>query len=633
MRGGADADYMEGNHAADVMYGDGGEDDLIGGGSANDGVIDADRVGDGLRDEGDVIWGDDGDNNPATNDDDGDVIAGDNAKIVRVLDGAGHWVIDPNTDDVVRQVFLFDVQQAGGPPISPLTSGSDLLEGEGGHDLMYGQGNGAEVDNDGDGHFDEDPPDGIDNDRDGRESAASATFDCLDGVDNDNDGLIDNADPDCAAKIDEDGGGDELHGGAGDDFMEGNAGGDWMFGDADDDDMLGGSSSGNGTIGSGVPPTNLADGDDTMMGGSGDDVMSGDNATIVRPTDAGGLWIRLIGFGFNLVVRQTTMAHTPEIAGAFGNDWMQGNDDHDDMYGQLGDDYMEGNFGQDAMAGDLANITDNLLGDGINDPAQLNLMIRPNPPFLTDTIYVSGTLYRQVELFSFEDGQGGGPPAAGGNDVMLGGDGDDSMHGGPGNDIMNGDGDSIVGLTEALFDVTDPLPATLDEDHVFGDDGNDVLWGGRGHDHLWGGHGDDYLDVKPRTVDVYAQADPAEWFVYGRIDNYQAIDYIYGGWDRDALQANVADMGPVPGDRLMDWVGAYNVYYLCPPLYGDWVITRQHSPSMVKFLQDLAKGDGALETSVNGTSGFREVGIVFPNEARFNSHPPHPDNPGHFFCY
>jgi Ca2+-binding RTX toxin-like protein len=622
MHGGANADYLEGNHSADEMYGDGGEDDLTGGGSANDGVIDADRVGDGLRDEGDAIWGDDGDDDPATNGDDGDVIAGDNAMIVRPLDGLGHWQIDPNTDDVIRQVFLFDVQQAGGPPIDPLTSGSDVLQGEGGHDLMYGQGNGAELDADADGHFDEDPVDGIDNDRDGRESAASATFDCLDGVDNDGDSLIDNADPDCAAKIDEDGGGDEMHGGADDDFMEGNAGGDWMFGDADDDDMLGGSSSGDGAIGSGVPPTNLADGDDTMMGGAGDDVMAGDNATIVRPTDAGGLWIRLIGFGFNLVVRETTMAHTPEMIGAFGNDWMQGNDDHDDMYGQLGHDYMEGNFGQDAMVGDLGNITDNLLGDGVDDPAQLNLLVEPKPPFIEDTIYVSGSLYRQVELFAFVQGQGGE-----GNDVMLGGDGDDSMHGGPGSDIMNGDGDSDL-VTGA-----DPIAATLDEDHLFGSDGDDVMWGGRGHDHLWGGYDDDYLDVKPRTADVYAPADPSAWFVYGRVDNYQDIDYIYGGWDRDAMQANVADMGPVPGDRLIDWVGAYNVYYLCPALYGDWVITRELSPDMVRFLQKLAQGDGALTTMVNGTSGFRETAIVFQQEARFNSNPPHWDNPGHFFCY
>ena len=622
MHGGADADYMEGNHGADWMWGDGGEDDIIGGGSANDGVIDADRVGDGLRDEGDHLWGDDGDNNPATGDDDGDVMAGDNAKIVRPLDALGRWQIDPNTDDVIRQVFLFDVQIIGGPPISPLTSGSDIMLGEGGHDLMYGQGNGAEVDNDGDGHFDEDPPDGIDNDRDGRESAASTGYDCGDGIDNDGDGLIDNADPDCAAKIDEDGGGDELHGGDGDDFMEGNAGSDFMFGDAGDDDMLGGSSSGNGAIGSAVPPTNLADGDDTMRGGSGDDTMSGDNATIVRPTDANGLWIRLIGFGFNLVVRQTSMAHTPEMIGAFGNDWMQGNDDHDDMYGQLGDDYLEGNYGQDAMVGDLGNITDNLLGDGIDDPAQLNLLVEPKPPFITDTIYLNGSLYRQVELFAFVQGEGGE-----GNDVMLGGDGDDSLHGGPGKDIMNGDGDSDL-ITGA-----DPNPTTADEDHMFGGDGSDVMWGGRGHDHLWGGYGDDYLDVKPRTADVYAPPDPPEWFVYGRIDNYQGIDYIYGGWDRDAMQANVADMGPVPGDRLIDWVGAYNVYYLCPALYGDWVITRDLSPDMVRFLQKLAQGDGALNTSVNGTSGFRETAIVFQQEARFNSNPPHPDNPGHFFCY
>jgi len=599
LHGDAGADYMEGNHDDDLMYGDGGEDDMTGGGSANDGVMDADRVGNDLRDGTDVMYGDDGDT--STTEDDGDVMAGDNALITRPFGNAsGLWITDPNTGDAIRNVTLFDVQVVGGPAVDPATSGGDTLYGEGGRDFIFGQGNGAQP------LTANDPLDGIDNDRDGRESAASTVYDCGDGRNNDGDGKTDGRDPGCSAKIDEDQPwlGDELHGGDGDDYLEGNHGADWMFGEGGEDDLLGGSSSGNGVIG-GPLAVNLRDGDDVMNGGGNDDVLLGDNGDINRMTNAAGLWLKLIGGAgpFNLVRRNVLMTQTPKSSGAFGNDFLRGQEGNDDLYGQLGDDYLEGNDGEDALVGDLGKITNNLLGDGVDDPA-LDQFIRPNPPFLNDTIYVTGTLYRGVRLYAFQTGDG-----AEGDDTLLGGNGNDSLHGGAGDDLVNGN---------------------AGEDRAFGGDGSDAVWGGPDHDHLWGGHGDDFLDVKPRSTP--AVRDSPLWFTYARFDNYQDIDYIDGGWDQDALQANVADTGPVPGDRLLDWVGAYNVYYLCPALYGDWVITRGHSPSLIRFLQDLAQGDGALDTLTDGTSGFHEVGIVFPNQAGQNSHPPHPDNPGHFTC-
>ena len=603
IQGGNDFDYIEGNHGDDTIFGEAGEDDLIGGGSANNGVIARDSVGDGLLDGKDEIHGGG----------EGDVIAGDNARLNRLLDAGGLWLVDPNPSDVFRQVLLFDVESIGGPTIDPFTSGSDLLFGDDGRDLMFGQGN-TRTDDDGDGRFNEDPADGRDNDRDGRESAASLVYDCADGIDNDGDGFADGADPECAALIDEDGGGDEMHGGTGVDYMEGNHGSDWMFGGDGEDDMIGGSSAGDGLIGGGVVPTDLLDGDDTMSGNNEDDVMLGDNAVIVRPVDAStGIWLRHSGVNFDLAVRVVTMAESPESPGAFGNDFMQGNDGHDDMYGQLGGDFMEGNDGEDAMVGDLGQITNNV-EDGSRER-----LIASQAPFLEDTIFLADSLYRQVELFSFEDGDG-----AEGDDVMLGGDGRDSMHGCAGNDIMNGDGDSVDG--------TDPVPGTDDEDHMFGGDGDDVMWGGRSHDHLWGGHGNDHLDVRPRTASTVSAPDTPEWFTYGEPDNFQDLDIIYGGWDRDAMQANVTIPGPPPSDRLIDWVGAFDVFYVCPGAYGEGTITREGSPSLLLFLQRLAEGDGALDTGTNGSSGFREVAYVFPNERRFNAKPPHPDHPGHFVC-
>ena len=447
---------MEGNHGADTLYGGGGEDDLAGGGSANDGVIDGDRVGNGLMDSADVMYGGD----------DGDVMTGDNARIDRQVGGNGLWSVDPNVNDVFRSITLFDIERAGGPAVNPMTSGSDLMYGEDGRDLMFGQGNDA-IDHDADGRYNEDPPDGVDNDRDGRESAGSVGYDCLDGTDNDGDGLADAADPQCRAKIDEDGGGDEMHGGAGDDVMEGNFGSDWMFGDGGEDDMLGGSSANAaGLVGAGMPPTGLLDGDDVMNGGADDDVMLADNGLIQRQIDANLLWLRHNGFGFDMVVRVASVPRTPEAAGAFGHDFMRGDAGEDEMYGEQGNDYLEGNDGEDAMVGDLGLITSQV------EDGSRQRIITVNGPFFEETVYVAGTFTRQVALYSFLKGGG-----AEGNDTLLGGDGRDSMHGGPGNDTMNGNGNV---------------------DKLFGGDGDDVVWGGPGDDDLWGGYQDDHLDVRPR---------------------------------------------------------------------------------------------------------------------------------------
>ena len=648
IHGGAGDDYVEGNHAGDVIWGNAGEDDLIGGGSANDGWIDPDSDAGGLLDGADTLFGDDGETasstpavlvplDPDTGADGADVTAGDNARINRLVDALGIWRREPNTGAVVREIALFDVQVIDGIAVPPTTSGGDTIWGEGSRDLMFGQGNGAEVDDDGDGRFNEDPPDGFDNDRDGRESAASVGFDCEDGEDNDGDGFADGLDADCQASVDEDPGGDEMHGGGGDDYMEGNHGGDLMFGDAGEDDMIGGSSAGrdpavrDGAVIFGVvEPRNLLDGDDAMHGGGEDDVMIGDNGRIVRGDSQLDPWERLIGGvapdggEFHIVVRHVFMDGVPlaiEGDDAFGDDYMRGNDDHDDMYGQFGADVMFGDAGEDAILGDLGLITKNIVGDGKDDDGlRIDEFIRPEQPFLDDVIFVTSTLYRETELYAFLTGD----PRNGGDTIIGGADGD-SLHGGPGDDMLNGNGG---------------------DDRIFGGDDDDIAWGGPDHDHIYGGHGEDTLDVRPRLSATYGRGgnavtvpkDPPEWWTYARQDHYQDWDFIYGGYDRDVMQTNDnnSGIGPIPAppnDRLLDWVGTYNLYLICEPLYGDFMITRTLSPGMAAFLNDLALGDGAVMTAVDGTSGFREIGLVYAGaDTKFNAGKAHRGTPGHFVC-
>ncbi|MEO8289743.1 MAG: CARDB domain-containing protein [Gaiellaceae bacterium] len=621
MFGDENDDYMEGNSAHDTMHGNADQDDMLGGSGKDDGGPGGTvRELRNMQDVGDDLFGDDA----------VDYIAGDNTRLDR--GGTNHW--DPAA--AARQVTLYDVQTVGGTVIPQNVSGPDYMEGNGANDVMFGQGNGSQPATSGD------PADGFDNDRDARESAASdpsvAGYDCADTADNDLDGLADATDPQCVAATDEDAAwdGDEMHGGNGDDYMEGNHGADWMFGEGNEDDMAGGGSEVPDADSRGVwpaaftTPTMLKDGNDVMEGGPDDDAIAGDNAFFQRTQTATGFVHIAGGSGFDLIKRDAVMTHSPDPAGAFGNDYIRGNDGNDDEYGEQGADYIEGNDGQDAQVGDLGLIQNNIIaaGDGIADPG-VDQFIRIDAPFIEDTIFESGSLHRLTTLYSAETGQG-----AEGEDVMLGNAGNDSMHGNGGADYMNGNGD----YNPANVNSTSSIDG---EDHLFGGDGPDSIWGGLGHDHIYGGHGDDHMDVIPRpyaTTDkkggpvIIAGDDPPLWFELARvgIDNFQGTDYIYGGFDKDEMQASYGRPGPRPGDRLIDWVGNTNIFYTCPGAYGEGVITRQHSPSMQQFLIDESFGDGAIDTANPASSGFRELGLIHPGEESGN--PVFPGTPGHFTC-
>lgn len=542
-------DDVEGNHGSDLVDGGPGQDDLAGGGSANDGVIDADRVPDGLLDEGDLLSGESGELPGLPEGSGGDVMVGDNARITRLTDAAGAWSINTFNGTFVRDVLLGDVELVDGPVIAAVVHGDDRLFGNDNDDTMWGQG-----------------------------------------------------------------GQDYLRGGAGDDFLQGNHDVDTLFGDSEGDDVAGGSFA-PGRLDAGDFVYGDSNDDGSSQAGDGHDVMVGDNALVVRPLE-GGAWVPIVyGNGTKeRVTRIITMLDTAGPGLASGSDVMRGGGADDDMVGQYDDgaasllanvkcyglatfasvhgDLMCGDEGEDAMVGDLGTIVDRSEDDGTRER-----VVKPEPPFVADVIFERGSLTRIVTLQELQQG---------GNDLMFGGPDGDWMHGGAGADLMNGN---------------------TGDDRIFGDDGPDAAWGGVGHDHLFGGWGADYLDVNPRLDD------PLDWKIAAPIgDTYEDIDYIYGGWDADAMQANIGGTGPVPGDRLVDWVGGYNAYYTCPAAYGERVITRMQSPGLVRFLNELALGDGAVDTATPGTSGYREVGIVQHKESGLNSNPPHADHPAHFTC-
>jgi Ca2+-binding RTX toxin-like protein len=533
-----------------------------------------------------------------------------------------------------RDVVLFDVNS-----LDVAVSGGDYLQGEDGDDVLFGQGNGAQAPTQGD------PLDGYDNDLDGRESGGSAEYDCEDAFDNDGVEGIDAADAGCSAAVDEDAPwlGDLILGDAGTDYAEGNHGADWMFGGADQDDLIGGGSALDGVIDADRSGVGLHDWADVIHGNEGHDVITGDNATINKAPVAGAWSLIANGGGsaFPILQRAVSMATTPELAGNFGNDHLLGDADHDQLYGQQGHDLIEGNAGDDGMIGDLGRFVTSVENGTRAAP------IKPKSPFIEDDIFAAGTLTHLTTLFSQQTGQG-----AEGDDIILGGQGHDDVHAGPGHDVVNGDRyappdapNPELKLQDAAptdfvwDDPDDPASITpwADEDALFGGWGNDIMWGGRGPDHLYGGHGNDSLDVRPRPETSPYPRDTPRWFnwttVAGGVEEHnQDYDTVYGGWGADVMQANLAGNGPQNGDRLFDWVGAYNLYYICASTYGDWVATRAIEPGVLGYFEQLASGDGLEATATPGSSGYLELGLVYTKDVKQNANPPHPETPGHFYC-
>lgn len=542
--GGDGHDVIEGNHADDCLMGGAGQDNIIGGGSAANGMIGSSSSGAGLLDGVDVIRGDGSEPltpieltacvPAASADGAADVITGDNARVAWIVSGATR-ALNPFDGSFARSVQLFDIDRPATPVNADLHDADTVTAGDG-NDLVFGQG-----------------------------------------------------------------ANDVLNGDQGDDVLEGNHGADTLNGGAGQDDIVGGSSAGTGAFRGATAATGLSDGADTIHGDDDADVIVGDNGVTSRALHDNGTWRTLGDQNGNqnaafqtIVIRSTTMATTPEVTGAFGNDEIFGDGGADELIGQQGADKIEGNDGSDAVIGDLGKITTTLESGGRASTP------RTNQPFMSSNVYVQGTLTRQVQLFSFLDTNG-----AAGDDVLLGGAGTDALHGGPGADLINGNGD---------------------DDYLFGGSGNDALWGGPGNDDEFGGPGRDYLDVVPRPLD------PATWTTYAAVDHLQGYDLLYGGLDADAMQADFQTNGPGIADRLVDWSGTFNAYFVCNG-GGAGTIIRSADPSTIAYLQAVAAGRGAFQVAAPATSsGFNEAGIVFTSDIKKNNSPTHSDGRGMGVC-
>jgi len=317
------------------------------------------------------------------------------------------------------------------------------------------------------------------------------------------------------------------------------------------------------------------------------------------------------------------------IYGQVGNDVLFGEGQDDDLIGGWGNDWISGGTGDDGVLGDDGRIYTSRNGtaeplygiaateqDGISTPGRMQQA----------TINVTGQLKKTVNLEPFNlDPYGlmGGvqdplyrPLLA--DDILYGGWGNDSVHGGAGDDAISGaealpefyaapdNPGNVLGYGEekagefGVYDEYDPLlrvegfllnfeagTQSDGNDALFGDLGNDWLVGGCGNDNLYGGWGDDLLNADDDLGTAGGLNNVADTDTY--------TDRAYGGAGRDVLIANTMN------DRLIDWVGQFNIYVVPFASNGAPTIHRALSAGLADFLYALSASDGADPTRAADT--------------------------------
>ena len=216
-------------------------------------------------------------------------------------------------------------------------------------------------------------------------------------------------------------------------------------------------------------------GNDTLYGGGGDDELRGD------------LFVNAFAYVSPYAVSTDYLfIRFSNVSAYQGNDVIHGGDGDDQIIGGLGSDQLFGDNGDDDIFGGVDYVE-----------FAYGLVYVPNAPFV------------QAETVLLRDGNDSLNGGAG-NDRIYGGLGDDIAHGGIGNDLLLGDNVGVrfaqsVVLTPTFFNFdyysfdysvasNNPRDWLIDgQDHIEGDEGNDIIVGLGNDDVMVGGHGADLI--------------------------------------------------------------------------------------------------------------------------------------------
>jgi len=171
--------------------------------------------------------------------------------------------------------------------------------------------------------------------------------------------------------------------------------------------------------------------------------------------------------------------------------------------------------------------------------------------------------------------------------------------------------------TRWYFNTGHPQEPVTGDKAIFGDLGNDWIVAGMGRVRVYGGWGNDVIDLRASmNVDGGLNDMPVPNVTDGSAGTPAWESLAYGGAGQDIFFAGTG------GDRLIDWVGNHNSYYVPFSQFGMPAVSRTLQPFLPEFLYALSKSDGADQTlgpryggaaSRNGEP-FGELGLVLQHD-------------------
>jgi Ca2+-binding RTX toxin-like protein len=242
-------------------------------------------------------------------------------------------------------------------------------------------------------------------------------------------------------------------------------------------------------------------GNDEIKGGGGADAINGGSGTdTANYSDSWeGVVVSLVsGEGFGGTAEGDTLTSIENLTGSAHDDFLVGNDGNNVLTGLEDNDILKGGGGADTLYGDSGN--DTLKGGGGADVLNGGSGVdTANYGESSAAVFISLITDTAAwgdaegdELNSIENVTGSAyDDHLWGNDgvnVLRGMDGNDSLKGFGGNDTIYGgdDADWLYGM-----DGNDTLRGENGNDHIEGGDGNDWMDGGAGADAMIGGLGND----------------------------------------------------------------------------------------------------------------------------------------------
>ena len=399
-----------------------------------------------------------------------------------------------------------------------------------------------------------------------------------------------------------------IMGGQGDDVITVAEGSDWIFGDhghVRDHE--------NGTytleslapLSGGADTISAGDADDIVFGGYGNDTIDGSNGNNVVFGDHGFVQ-RNASDEFNMTSIFTE-------GGEGGSDTIDVQDGKDYVFGGQSNDVIRTRGGDDSVFGDHGSVViskeaDSLvyestapaLADGGNDEILTgggdDIVFGGSANDVIDgedgVDFIFGDFGRVRKMFTQPgdlvlqtvfDGEataGSGDDTihgSAGDDILFGGRGADSISGNAGLDVVFGDigimtRTPLTGLTHL---VTTGDAADGEDDHLNGDEENDILLGGGGEDTINGGDGDDFVFGDAGEVHL----NPSSHWV--RLRNANQVgggsDVIDGGLGDDKILAGAGGdvvHGGAGGDVI---IGDYGKYETTNP--GDFTVKGSAGPA------------------------------------------------------